>query len=86
MDKREFYAECDSLLGQTHEPPRELRYRGRWGPREPGSGRYEGYGLIRWFAEDMVHVSLINPSKISGIMTAQEVLVMLGDLVDRPAG
>lgn len=77
MDKREFYAKCDSLLGQTHAPPTELRYRGRWGPREPGSGRYEGYGLIRWFSEELIHVSLTAPTKVSTTMTAEQVLRLL---------
>lgn len=81
MDKTEFYARCDQLLGQSHAPPREIKYRGRWGPREPGSGRYEGHGLIRWFSEGLVHVSLTNPIKINRTMTARETLDLLGDLV-----
>jgi hypothetical protein len=84
MDKIEFYARCDRLLGQTHAPPPEIKYRGRWGPREPGSGRYEKYGLIRWFSEHLVHVSLTDPIKINRTMTAQQVIDLLDSvLVDR---
>lgn len=87
MDKREFYERCDALLGQEHAPPTTLRYRGRWGPREPGSGRYEGYGLIRWFGPRLVHVSLTAPIKMRTVMTANETIMLLESLaVDRRVG
>jgi len=82
MEKEVFYAACDSLLGQTHEPPRKLRKRGRWGPREPGSGRYEGFGLIRYFSSNIVHLSLNQPLPVTMLTTPQGALDFLAHLVE----
>jgi len=81
MDKTEFYAACDKLLGQEHPPPKVHRYRGRWGPRAPGPGRYEGYGLIRYFGPNHVHIALYAPRKISAVATPEDALSLIGSLI-----
>lgn len=81
MDKTEFYAACDRLLGQEHPPPKVHRYRGRWGPRDPGSGRYESYGLIRYFGPKHVHIALYAPKKISAVMTPKDALRLIRSMV-----
>jgi len=85
MNKTDFYMTCDVLLGQTHEPPKYYRKRGRWGPREPGSGRYNGFGLIRYFSSNLVHLSIKYPKVISKTVTAEEALQIITDLVSTPA-
>lgn len=80
MEKAEFYAECDRILGQVHEPPKVHKYRGRWGPREPGPGRYEGYGLIRWFSPALVHMALKHPRSISKTVSTDEAIRILEEL------
>lgn len=72
-----FYQECAKLLGcSTSETPvkpiiRTDRYgnpkitnSNRWGPRVPGHGRFEGFGLIRVFGKT-VHIALRNPVSIN---------------------
>ena len=40
---------------------------GRWSGREPGNGRFQGYGLIRLFGRDRVHVLLRKPQAVNRI-------------------
>ena len=80
MEKIEFYAACDRLLGQTHPEPKTYSRRGRWGPREPGSGRYEGYGLIRWISPNVIHLALRHPRMIQKFSTPEEVLKLLATI------
>jgi hypothetical protein len=84
IDKIEFYAECDRLFGQTHAPPRTTPWRGRtgrWGPRDPGAGRFEGYGIVRWFNSRTVHVSLRHPVGMHMITTPEEALATISGLL-----
>lgn len=83
MNKIEFYAECDRLFGQEHPAPREIRPRrtGRWGPREPGSGRFEGYGLVRWFNDLTVHVSLRHPISLQMVTTPENALAVISSVI-----
>ena len=57
MDKQEFYDEVGVILGigdtYVENPP----YRRRWGQRKPGNGRYEGYGIVRYFGPNVIHVA-----------------------------
>ena len=82
MDKTEFYAECDRLLGQHHPPPKTYGYRGRWGPREPGSGRFEGYGLIRWMSQRVVHIALRHPVHLQTHATPERALEILAEMME----
>ena len=68
-----FYAACAELIGSAHEYrevrvyPRFDRLtfavtlmktsQGRWAPRVPGNGRFPGFGLIRRFGADRIHIS-----------------------------
>ena len=83
MDKIEFYSECDKFFGQSHPPPREFRPRrtGRWGPREPGAGRFEGYGIVRWFNPSTVHVSLRYPIPLHMMTTPGAALAAIERLM-----
>lgn len=88
MDKREFYAECDRLFGQEHAPPRTIPWRGRtgrWGPREPGPGRFEGYGIVRWFNARTVHMSLRHPVGMHMITTPEKALEIIARLMQDDA-
>jgi hypothetical protein len=85
-----FYQECAELLGgsTTQEPVKPVirtdRYgnpkitnSNRWGPRTPGHGRFEGFGLIRVFGKT-VHISLHNPISVNKhFKTIEEALVFL---------
>lgn len=82
MDKTEFYAACDKLLGQDHPPPRPPGYRGRWGPREPGSGRFEGYGLIRWMSPQVIHIALRHPALLQTHATPERALELIAGIME----
>lgn len=85
MDKIKFYAECDRLFGQEHPAPVEIKYRGRWGPRKPGAGRFEGYGIVRWFNAATVHISLRHPVGMHMITTPEHALEIIAGLMREDA-
>ncbi len=81
MRKEEFYKECDQLFKQSHPPPTTSKYRRRWGPRSPGSGRFEGYGIVRWFSPTTVHIAIRVPVPIRVTVTAAEALKLIAAII-----
>ena len=76
MTDEQFYEECASLLGTTHEgQPFPFYKRTRWNNRTAGRGRFPGRGIIRVFG-DVVHVSLNNPA-LHMVGSKEEVLAAL---------
>ena len=70
-----FYQECAELLcvSNTYRPfPTSAHYKRRWYNREAGNGRFEGFGLIRMFSENCIHVSLKKPFSINRIFNSPE--------------
>lgn len=58
MSNEEFYIRCAEIIGISYEcSPFPYYKRTRWNNRNPGSGRYPGFGIIRKFG-DQIHVSL----------------------------
>jgi hypothetical protein len=57
MEKQEFYDEVGAILGVGDIYVENLPYRRRWGQRKPGNGRYEGYGIVRYFGTNLVHIA-----------------------------
>lgn len=78
MTNETFYNKCAELLGANHEyVPFPWAKRTRWNNRSPGSGRFEGFGIIRVFG-DKVHVSLRYPVSVNKVFNSkEEVLVAL---------
>lgn len=70
--EEKFYCEVAEILGL--ESPFETNpykyYRTRWNNRKPGNGRFEGYGLVRYFGPNLVHVVLQKPKKINETFTS----------------
>lgn len=63
--EQEFYQACAKLLGAQHEyQPYPYRRPNRWNNRDPGNGRFPGYGVIRLYGE-RVHISLRSPVRVS---------------------
>lgn len=92
--EEKFYAACGEMLGMKHNyvdsvpQPKVDRYgviympatkATRWGGREPGNGRYPGFGTIRLFG-NVVQIRLTRPKQIfatiDGLDTALEFLKM----------
>lgn len=80
----DFYKECAKHLNveikinpikpvvgvDRHGRPRTTN-RNRWGPRNPGNGRFDGFGLIRVYG-NKVHVSLYRPILINKLFDSKE--------------
>lgn len=68
-----FYRECAEILGAVHSyrpwvgPPPN-----RWNNRHAGNGRFPGFGTIKMFAPDRIHVSLRHPVPITRWCTSAE--------------
>jgi hypothetical protein len=65
-----FYQAVADLLGVPSNyqyNPHTLggTYRTRWNNRGAGNGRFEGYGLIRYFGPNDIHVMLRKPLVIN---------------------
>lgn len=86
LGEAEFYAACAELLGTEHHwrdsrpRPRVDRLTGalytpstratRWGGREPGNGRFPGFGLIRCFGH-RVQVALKAPVRCTAVFASR---------------
>jgi hypothetical protein len=82
-DDERFYSACAEMLGAGHawrdakpHPKvdrvtgaiwQPMTRAGRWAGREPGNGRFEGFGLIRLFGQNRVHLLLRRPQAVNRI-------------------
>ena len=67
-----FYARCAELLGCDHTYRQWVgRPPNRWNNRNPGNGRYPGFGTIRRFGDNAIHVSLRAPRSINAMFYAE---------------
>lgn len=84
----QFYQDVSDLLGVTnnYEYNRYTvggKYLTRWNNRKPGNGRFEGYGIIRYFGPSVIHVAINHPVRMSGSYTSkEEVLAVLKKALD----
>ncbi len=77
--EEKFYSDCAEILGTEHQysdgiPRPKIDREGktyipstratRWGGREPGNGRFPGFGLIRLYWPDLVSIRLRHPKNI----------------------
>ena len=70
----DFYNKCAELLGVDYncQPFPWVNYkRTRWNNRAPGSGRFEGFGIIRKFGSQ-IQVALHHPVSHHGIYNSEE--------------
>lgn len=68
-----FYEECARVLNcaNAHCKRPEGYRKSRWGNRNPGAGRFEGFGIIRVFGETVL-ISLRYPVKTTKQFTSRE--------------
>ena len=76
-----FYDKCAIVLGTEHLcDPFMYSRRTRWNNRDPGSGRFPGFGIIRHFGTK-IHVALYYPFNLNKVFdTEEEVLDTLSNL------
>lgn len=83
-----FYQDVSDLLGIESNYRYDVysvggKYRTRWNNRKPGNGRFEGYGIIRFFGPTVIHVAITKPVLFSGIFESkEEVLRVLKKTLD----
>jgi hypothetical protein len=70
--RNDFYSRLYELLGSPEEN-KTIGY-GRW-RRGPGSGRYKGRGVIRYYSETNIHVMFYDP-KINKIYSSIDDLII----------
>lgn len=86
-----FYQDVSDLLGiqSNYEyNPHTVggTYRTRWNNRAAGNGRFEGYGLIRFFGPNVIHVSISKPVSINKTFDSKaDVLAALKKAIDEAA-
>lgn len=84
----EFYQRCSDMLGteNTYVERHQYWYRSRWNNRAPGSGRFPGYGTIRMFSPNCIHVSLLKPVECNRTFeSAEEVYAFLQNALTSPS-
>jgi hypothetical protein len=87
LEVEKFYLRIGEILGIGQEiipikEPRKSMRTGisrstnatRWGPRAPGNGRFEGFGIIRVYGST-VHVSLRHPVAIHKVFQSREEVI-----------
>lgn len=68
-----FYQTCAELLSTTHAyKPWVGRPPNRWNNRHPGNGRYPGFGTIRMYGPNLIHVSLRSPIQVTRVCRSPE--------------
>ena len=88
--KEGFYRLCAHALGCEYDCNAfPYSRRTRWNNREPGSGRYEGHGIIRRYSSTHIQVSLHTPF-VNGLFKSEkevlEAITPLGPLGGKSKG
>mgnify|MGYP001402579989 CR=1 FL=1 len=79
INSKEFYEKCSEILNLPHTHIDVVSRRNRWNNRNPGNGRYIGYGIIRFYNEECIHVQFV--SKGSRIFSSvEDVYTFLHDI------
>lgn len=69
----QFYAECARLLGAEHTyTPWIGRGPNRWNNRHAGNGRFPGFGTIKMFGPNAIHVCLHTPRVVNRYVRSPE--------------
>jgi hypothetical protein len=71
----DFYRKISQALGCEYECKKfPYSRRTRWNNREPGSGRYPGFGIVRRFSANCILINLHNPP-INGIFFSEQAVL-----------
>lgn len=74
-EKELFYEECGKILGVNHDftvAYHGYKYANRWTNRNPGNGRYPGFGVIQMFGAKCIHIALTAPQAVTKTVTSAE--------------
>lgn len=67
-----FYQTCAAMLGVAYQyKPGPYRLT-RWNNRNPGNGRFPGYGMIRMYGPNSIHVCLRHPEVVNRRCTSMD--------------
>lgn len=71
--EEQFYENVAAIFEQTHHyKPFNLHSKKRWYNRSPGNGRYPGFGVVRYFGDNAIHIALQKPVSVNKICASQE--------------
>lgn len=65
--EKEFYRKCGEILSIDHHYQTPPKNRKRW-YREKGNGRYPGFGLIKIFSLNQIHVTFRGGNRLFSSM------------------
>ena len=69
----DFYDKCAEILGCAHEGNKfPHRRRTRWNNRVAGRGRFPGFGIIRRFNSNNIHVALSYPISLQKTFKSED--------------
>lgn len=83
--EEKFYQDVADMLGVEHDYEFNINkgWRTRWNNRKPGNGRFEGYGLVRYFGPTMIHVVINKPIYFNKTFSStEEALLALKKALD----
>lgn len=70
-----FYKSVADVLGTCYDcQPFPFNKRTRWNNRDAGGGRFPGFGIVRRFNADNIHVQLYAPS-LSGLFSSEALVL-----------
>ncbi len=84
--ERAFYEAAAETLGAHHEyQPWTGRGPNRWNNRRPGNGRFPGFGTVRFFGPNAIHLCLHAPRPLNRMAgSADEALALLRGVMATP--
>ena len=53
----------------------------RWGGRHPGNGRYSQYGIIRYYSDKVVHISIHTPVSMNITTTVEDAIEIIKNIM-----
>jgi len=85
-EKELFYEACGGILGTIHNYKQPVSRITRWNNRSAGNGRYEGFGLIRFFGPNKIHIALNHPERVNKTCSSKdEVFTLLHEVMTAAA-
>ena len=78
----DFYHRCAEILKIEYSFQPYFLKKTRWNRRDPGNGRFIGYGLIRRYGGNNIHIMLTKPKMVNKMFNNEDqVFLYLKELV-----
>ena len=78
-----FYKQCAEILKVDYIFRPYFIKKTRWNRRNPGNGRFEGFGLIRRYSKDNIHMILSYPIIVNTLFKSEDsVFLFLKEMIN----